>query len=383
MKQFETLAVNLDKAEFIISLSSKKNSSKAVLTLLSELQDQYAARQKQNRAFYQVSQVILGLYEKKIYASKQLSHRIQIDLHQHELDMNHMTHRRSSLKQDLDEFEAELSETREYAEQRRNKKSKREKQYHQLYHVPLVATQYKKKYVRARDKNSAAENQVSSVREKVEQCSQEITNLSKSVVELQNTRESLVLQSKEINTQLEIDHELVFQVQEANKFLSSFDKHQLATAQLVTTQFMEAVQRNNITEQLVKTFKMALYEYGEAEQVADQRWGSSSLQAEFQCSKCKVVQMGWPKPDKVRTNEVLCDHCYQEHHTSMVFEKKMTGIKDRSSQLLSLPGSSMLSFSSISTTDSSRSSIVTNGSPKPGLKKMMKLFKRNSSSSSN
>lgn len=347
---YEILPVNLDKAELIISLISSKKSSasfKSAQTLLQELEDQFYAREKEIRAFQQVSPVILDTYQKKMFALEQLSHRIKAELHQHELALEHLRHRRGSLTQTLDDHEAELANTRAYAEQRRNKKSKREKQYHQLYHVPLVATQYEKKYVRARDKNSAAEEQVSQVRSKVDACQQELTSITKSLIELQTDRDQLTSQLQDIEAQLKTDQTLVSQVQQGKKFLAATFIPRLKQAHHVT---------QAMTPHTVEHFKAALSAYKEAESqwIQLQVW-----KAEFQCSSCDGVHMGWPKPDKVRTNAILCEPCYQNRHTSMVFEKKM-------SSLLSLTGSSS-------------QSIVESSSPKM-LKNMMNKFKRSSSS---
>lgn len=333
----EKLAVNLDKAEFIISLASQKNGFRSIMLLLREIEDQFITRQKQNKTFYKVSQIIEHGYSKKTHSDKQLIKRIQHELQQQEKDTEHLSQKRTALKQELDAFEAELSGIREYAEQRRNKKSKRERQYHQLYHVPILASQFKKKYVRARDKNSDAEEQVSHMRSKVDACQQEISHISKTITDIQKHREQSVQRCKNIESQLKKDQELVFQLQEGRKFLAGFDQYQFITAQKATTQFIEAVQASYSNNQahkirdpnqnFVKFFKLALFEYGEAEKFADHRWGR--IKVPFSCMKCQVTQVGWPKLDKIKTNEFICDTCFQEHHASMVFEKKMTGIKDQ------------------------------------------------------
>jgi hypothetical protein len=387
----ELSPADINKAEYIISLPNKRNSAfKSMIFLLREIEDQFKTRQKKNRVFYQVADVVTERYKKKVYANQQLVQNITLDLQDIEHDIHHLNNRSVTLKQELQGHEDELNDIRDYAEQRRNKKSKRERQYHQLYHVPLVANQYKKKYVRARDKNSDAEEKVSEVRAVVDTCQQAIADIARSIGDCHKRREQLALQKQDLEKQTKDTEDLVFNLQEGRKFWSSFDQYQSITASKATTTFIETIQKhaNAINSRLmdpnndfVKIFRMAMFEYGEAVNYAEERWGQ--LQVEFDCAKCKQSHQGWPKADKVRTHDLLCEACYQENRTNMIWEKKISGVKDRSQQLLSLPGGSMLSFSS----ESSTTSIDSNSPSKkkrPGFKKMIQMLKggnRNSSSS--
>lgn len=378
--------VNLEQAEFILSLSSKKNGAfKSMMHLLRQIESQIEARRKQNTQFYQVVRVVDERYRRKMYANQQLIQRIHSEITYIVHDMDQLTCRRTALKEELDAHEQELADIRDYAEQRRNKKSKRERQYHQLYHVPLVAAQYKKKYMRARDKNSDAEEKVSEIRAVVDSCQRAIGELSKSLGDCQRKKEQLALNQQDVENQTKETQDLMTSLQEGCKFWQGFDQHQSITAQKAVTHFIESLQRSSAnsttlrqsvdpSNDIVKLFRMALYEYGEAEKYADQRWGH--LHVEFDCAKCQVSQVGWPKPDKVRPNNLLCAACYQEYRTSMILEKKMTGV---SQQLLNLPGGSMLSFSSQSTLNStaSASDDTSTKSNKPGFKKMFNMLKGN------
>lgn len=378
--------VNLEQAEFIISLSSKKNGAfKSMMHLLRQMESQIQTRRKQNNHFYQVVHAVDERYRRKIYTNQQLAQRIHSEITYIVHDMDQLTCRRTSLKEELDTHEQDLNDIRDYAELRRNKKSKRERQYHQLYHVPLVAAQYKKKYVRARDKNSDAEEKVSEIRAVVDSCQRAISELSKSLGDCQRKREQLTLNQQDVQNQSKEAQELMITLQDGCKFWQGFDQHQSITAQKAITHFIESLQRNSTNNSalrqsmdpnndIVKLFKMALYEYGEAERYADKRWGN--LNVEFDCAKCQVSQIGWPKPDKVRPNNLLCAACYQEYRTSMIWEKKMTGV---SQQLLNLPGGSMLSFSSQSTLNSTTSSNddTSTKNNKPGFKKMFQMLKGN------
>jgi hypothetical protein len=395
-QQQQHTPVNIDKAEYVISLASKKNGAfKSMMHYLREVEDQLQSRHKKNKLFYQVVNAVEDCYKRKIYANKQLIDRIYSEIDYIGHDMNRLTSRRAALKQELEEHEDELNDIREYAEQRRNKKSKRERQYHQLYKIPIVATQYKKKYVRARDKNSDAEEKMSEVRATVDSCQRAIGELSKSLGDCQKKREELIAQQQDLEVQRKEDEELIFNLHEGCKFWSGFDQHQSDTAAKATNTFIETIQRHSKNHNtyhkimdpnidFVKIFKMALYEYGEGEKYAESRWGQ--LQVEFGCAKCRTSHLGWPTPDKVRPIDLLCDTCYKENRTSMIWEKKMKMGMDRSSQLLSLPGGSTLSFSSQSTA-TSNTSTSSGGSNKSGFKKMFQMLKvgnkRKSNSSRN
>lgn len=389
--------VNLDKAEFIVSLGTRKNGAfKSMMYVLREVEDQIYQRHKKNKSFYQVVSNIETRYKKEIYACRQRIDHIHSELHYISQDIRHLTHKRSSLKEELDVHEEELNGIRDYAEQRRNKKSKRERQYHQLYNIPIVNNQFKKKYVRARDKNSDAEEKVSEVRATVDACQRAIGEMSKSIVDCQKKQEQLLKEQEEAEQEKKEGEELIFHLQEGVKFWQGFDQYQADTASKATTTFIETIQKhaknNNSFHKLmdpnndvVKLLKMALYEYGEAEKYAHARWGR--LQVNYDCAKCKVSQYGWPMPDKVRTLDLLCESCYKENRRAMIWEKKMKMGMDRSQQLLSLPGGSTLSFSSSTTVASTTSSNSSNStSKKPGFKKMMQMFKNGNkrrSSSSN
>ncbi|KAI8645501.1 hypothetical protein BD408DRAFT_411539 [Parasitella parasitica] len=298
--------------------------------------------------------------------------------------MDQLACRRTSLKEELETHEEKLAEVRDYAEQRRNKKSKRESQYHQLYHIPLIAAQYKKKYVRARDKNSDAEERVSEIRAVVDSSQRAVSELSKSIGDCQKKKDQLTLNKQDVENQTKEIQELMASLHDGYKFWQSFDQHQSVTALKAVGHFIESLQKNSANgsalrgsmdpnNDIVKLFKLALYEYGEAEKYADGRW--ADLNVEFDCAKCRVTQVGWPKPDKVRPNDLLCSTCYQEFRTTMIWEKKISGV---SQQLLNLPGGSMLSFSSQSSLASSCSN--SDGSPKankPGFKKVMQMLKGN------
>ncbi|KAI8981113.1 hypothetical protein BDB01DRAFT_701718, partial [Pilobolus umbonatus] len=184
---------------------------------------------------------------------------------------------------------------RDYAEQRRDKKSKREKQYHQLYHVPIVATQLKKKYVRARDKNLDAEEKVSEARATVDSLQKTIGETSKRLGESMNKKDGWKKQYEEMDNELKSWQSVHRRLEDGDKYWSQFNINQLAQAMQSVEVFITTIQKHSKSNQqlknmmnpnndFIKIFKMSLLEYGDAEEYAESKWGD--LQVEYECANC-------------------------------------------------------------------------------------------------
>ncbi|KAG1322517.1 hypothetical protein G6F62_010200 [Rhizopus arrhizus] len=297
--------VNLDTAELVISLASKKhNTFKLMMNALHKIKENIENRRKKNLNFYQTSTLVEGIYNKEIYSHRQLSSSIHGEIKYIENDIYQLSKQQEILKQELNMHKEEMNIIREYAEYRKNKKTKREKQYHDFYHVPILAAQYKKKYIRALDKNSDAEEQVTKVRSTVDSCQLVIIETAKAINESQKMVESLIIQKQDAENKVKQAEEMINELHEGQKFWSGFDNSQLPTALKATQALIEVIQRHekksntNITQavnnenEFVKSFKLALYQYAEAENYAESRWGNS--QVEFSCARCKTNQK--PKP---------------------------------------------------------------------------------------
>ncbi|KAI8881552.1 hypothetical protein K501DRAFT_334637 [Backusella circina FSU 941] len=390
----ESYSVDLERAEYILSLGDKKlgGSSKSVLLHLRELVEHVEARQKHDAVYYQAVEVVKKQYTGKIHLQKQAINQMLAEINYIDMDVARLQTQRAALEEELAENEQELNGTRDYAEQRRDKKSKRERQYHKLYHVPLVAAQFKKKYIRARDKNADAEEKVSEVREMVDACQEAIAEVAKTMVESHKKVETLKADSQNLEVQISESENLMQELEQATHFWKNFDNHHCPkTLDSANTLIELILQKPKGSGSLavvldfhntwIKEFKMACLDYGEGEIYAEKRWGQIAV--EFTCSKCQVSQVGWPTPDKVRSYDLLCRQCYVDHRSSMIWEKKVNRFSEklgfeRNQQLLSLPGDSASSLSTISTT-------LSTSSNKSGFKKMfnnMVKTKRSSSSSS-
>jgi hypothetical protein len=387
----ESYSVDLERAEHILSLGDKKlgGSSKSVLLHLRELVEHVEARQKHNAVYYQTVDVVTKQYTGKIHLQKQAINQMLAEINYIDMDIARLQTQRAALQEELTENEQELNGTRDYAEQRRDKKSKRERQYHKLYHVPLVAAQYKKKYIRARDKNADAEEKVSEVREMVDACQDAIGEVSKTIVESQKKIEALKAESKQLEADIAESDNMMQELEQASNFWNNFDSHHCPKTWDATNKLIELILQKpkgsgslavvlDFHNAWIKEFKMACLDYGEGEIYADKRW--AHIAVEFTCSKCQVDQVGWPTPDKVRSYDLLCRQCYVDHRSSMIWEKKVNRFSEklgfeRNQQLLSLPGGSASSLSTVSTA-------LSTSSNKSGFKKMFNMVKTKRSSSS-
>ncbi|KAG1045063.1 hypothetical protein G6F43_011353 [Rhizopus delemar] len=380
--------VNLETAELVISSASKKhNTSKLMMNALHKIKENIENRRKKNLKFYQTSTLVEGIYNKEIYSHRQLSSSIHGEIKYIENDIYQLSKQQEILKQELNMHKEEMSIIREYAEYRKNKKTKREKQYHDFYHVPILAAQYKKKYIRALDKNSDAEEQVSKVRSTVDSCQLVIIETAKAINESQKMVESLIIQKQDAENKVKQAEEMINELHEGQKFWSGFDNSQLPTALKATQALIEVIQKHerksntniaqavNNENEFVKLFKLALYQYAEAENFAESRWGNS--QVEFSCAKCKNNQVGWPNLDSIRTSDLLCDSCYKETQTSMVLEKKINGMigTENNKHIQILKEGSSFSLSSVASSSSNSSN-----RNKAGLKKMFQIIKNNKQS---
>ncbi|KAG1509270.1 hypothetical protein G6F52_011176 [Rhizopus delemar] len=358
-----------------------------MMNALHKIKENIENRRKKNLKFYQASTLVEGIYNKEIYSHRQLSSSIHGEIKYIENDIYQLSKQQEILKQELNMHKEEMSIIREYAEYRKNKKTKREKQYHDFYHVPILAAQYKKKYIRALDKNSDAEEQVSKVRSTVDSCQLVIIETAKAINESQKMVESLIIQKQDAENKVKQAEEMINELHEGQKFWSGFDNSQLPTALKATQALIEVIQKHerksntniaqavNNENEFVKLFKLALYQYAEAENYAESRWGNS--QVEFNCAKCKNNQVGWPNLDSIRTSDLLCDSCYKETQTSMVLEKKINGMigTENNKHIQILKEGSSFSLSSVASSSSNSSN-----RNKTGLKKMFQIIKNNKQS---
>ncbi|KAI8991453.1 hypothetical protein BDF20DRAFT_844741 [Mycotypha africana] len=351
------------------------NPSKYVIHLLHEIQNQCGIRRKKNREFFQIAHIVQEKSSKQLHATEQLIRRLEDDKTCLKADIIQLNSRKTSLLSELAKFEDELNQIRIYAEQRRNKKSKRERQYHQFYNVPLISDQYKKKYLRARDKNLDAEERVSELRTTVDSCQMAVNEVAKAISDVQKNQEQITAKQDDLHSENIHTRQLLQDLQEADRFWRDFDEYQISSVEEHTAQLIEIAQRSSLImsgsnlSNFLSQYKSILFNYENEEAYGDKHW--QNLRIDYECTKCRQMLHDWPRLDKVDKTHFLCNACYQQHRQSMIWERKMKDMKGKSQQLMSLPSSSMVSVSSFSSTNTRESK--SNG--KNAFKDIFKKFK--------
>ncbi|KAI9477160.1 hypothetical protein BDB00DRAFT_734056, partial [Zychaea mexicana] len=265
--------------------------------------------------------------------------------------LNHQVARlrqqRSESEQRLAGFERQLQGIRDYAQQRRTKKTKREKQYNHFYFVPVLSNQYHKKYVRAHDKNALAEEQVVQIREQIEACQEAVRQAAHQLGRKQQEHDAQMEQRHAVHGQVAEADQCLNYLHQGQQFWDHFEQYQAAVVLESCDRLIERFRSNSgdqIQQPLLFSrrrsssstaasphreeerdwtviFRTVCKEYGEREAFGAEKW--DHVEVDFDCARCKQSLVGWPTPDKVHTSDLLCAVCYQETRTSMIMEKKM------------------------------------------------------------
>jgi chromosome segregation ATPase len=328
--QESTSLVNIERADSILSIGEKCSNTRTIIIELKNLADDIKARQKKNTVLYETITLIQPMYTSKMRLMEQNMRNIKANAkHIAQVEITHLQQKSKSLEKKVPVYESNLTNSREYAEQRRDKKAKRESQYHRLYYVPILSQEFKKKYIRARDKHSIAEEKLCETREVIDNCQKDMSATAKSITEANTKVKDLSGDYNTIKEKLLASDQTLVDLHEQHAYWKSFDNNQSILA-LKAIEGVVSILENHksklsaaldINQDYIKTFRMRCYEYGQAEQQGNNRWKQRSI--DFTCSKCKVDQKGWPIPDKVYSSSLLCSQCYTETRTSMIVEKKV------------------------------------------------------------
>ncbi|KAI8147882.1 hypothetical protein BJV82DRAFT_593759 [Fennellomyces sp. T-0311] len=338
-------AVNKNKADEVLRLlsSNEPTARRQALHALKDIQQNVRARQKRIRTYALTVHAL-----ERQYALWQQSARTQLgQLDTTVADLNHQVARlrqqRSETEQRLTKFERELQGIREYAQQRRTKKTKREKQYNHFYFVPVLSSQYHKKYVRAHDKNALAEEQVVQLRQSIEECQQAVRQAANLLSRKQQEHDSQLEQRQAVHHQVAEADQCLNYLHQGQQFWDHFDQYQAAVLIDSCDRLIERFRSNSGDQQLFARrrstvlqdgdrdytviFKSICSEYGEREAYGAQKW--DNVEVDFDCARCRQSLVGWPTPDKVHASDLLCAACYQETRTSMIMEKKMNAFSGK------------------------------------------------------
>ncbi|KAI8636576.1 hypothetical protein BD408DRAFT_320604, partial [Parasitella parasitica] len=215
-------------------------------------------------------------------------------------------------------LEHELQFARSIAEKCREKKIRSEQQYHAVVSVPLLSLQSKKRYLKARDSNAEAEQQVSEKREALEKCRAHLKLMSRTVSAQYSEQDQLCTQRRgSVDTIMTSTQQLAY-LKQGCEFWTGFDSYQ-AQVVLESAIYLSDLENQpskkktsnsflDVHHVWTKTFKLACFEYGDRELYGDTRWNPNVLEITFDCDMCQTSQTGWPRV--VRDHELACELCY-------------------------------------------------------------------------
>ncbi|KAI8070769.1 hypothetical protein BC940DRAFT_345375 [Gongronella butleri] len=329
-------------------------------------------RQKQLRVFFLTVDALQVYYGRVRHSLAQLVSRLEDEMDDQAYQDKVRRRDQRQAEERLTVLEQELQDLRAYAEQRRDKKARRERQYHDMYRLPVISAQYKKKYMRARDKNSQVEQDLSEVHDAIETLRHLIRESQQDWRHAQQRMDALEVERRSTVDQLQAQQLLLKQLQQAQGYWCQFDTRHLqpclewlnerlrsssmpvgpkspmaspsvasyaspsrpmASAASFRTFSSPSIlsssssrSSNDLHDAQWTSLRLMAVAYEQAEQHGLETWpevihGRDDVQ--FDCSMCMDTCHGWPCIDKVYTTRLLCHECYQSTRTSMIIEKKV------------------------------------------------------------
>ncbi|KAI9278622.1 hypothetical protein BDA99DRAFT_424105, partial [Phascolomyces articulosus] len=217
----------------------------------------------------------------------------------------------------IQRYEHDLPLLQQYAHNRHQKRAKRQRQYDVLYWIPFISSQYKLKYMRARDKFAKAEHQVAQIRHAMASCHQTWRRLTTSLTHTRDQHEQSREHWNEIEKQWQQLDNSLQKLDEGRQFWYDFEKYQtfmvmesmqyLIQQEHQSTRNKKSVDEAMMMDAWIKTFKMACFEYDECFQHGQERW--FTIQVEFDCALCNNVCCEWPCLDTI--HGLLCHTCQE------------------------------------------------------------------------
>ncbi|CAO3625697.1 unnamed protein product [Mucor hiemalis] len=341
------MTVNIEKAEEIVDLSLVANSKKNVCAqkkLLHQVIEEVQEKRKRIKEF----QLTVNIISKQYYRKKQSLEQLIHQLNHRGQSLDEGLAKIESQKKELEirqvHIEQDLQSMRVTAEKSREKKMRCERQYSSVISVPILSAQSKKKYIKARDEYSEAEQQVSEIRQALDKCRGHLKLISKTVTAQHSEQDQLCNQRRgSVDTIMSSTQQLEYLTQ-GRDFWVGFDIYQAkvvleSAIYLVETEGSPANKKKlaekelDINQVWQKTFKLACFEYGDREVYGDTRWSMTSLEINFDCDMCQTSQMGWPKV--VKESELACELCYStipqqetRKHSITIIEPSLKSLKE-------------------------------------------------------
>ncbi|KAJ2956109.1 hypothetical protein NQZ79_g7996 [Umbelopsis isabellina] len=294
---------------------------------LRDTQQQIIAKQKQCRIFNLVYDNVKVNNNKILYAQTQLLRRIRAEEMENARQAETLQGSRKHIELELNLLEDNLTSARQHAQLRRDKRNKRESQYNSAYNLPVMSNYWEKKYLRARDKNATAEQAVCDMRDRYEQCREELHNMGRELGKIQSASADLQQQKEEAEATAAKIQALTQKLSQANNYWTHFAQGPCQELTSAISDFIVLLERQKDGHDIQATFYHLINSnnvYLEECHYGDTSFGDIEL--DYVCSRCEESQHGWPLVDKVRTQDLLCPMCYKETRMSMVVEKKVNAL---------------------------------------------------------
>ncbi|KAG1096048.1 hypothetical protein G6F42_018438 [Rhizopus arrhizus] len=190
------MIVNIEKAEEIVSYGGVKKHLIIQKKLLHQVIDQVQHRRRMIHDYLTTVDIISQQYNRRKNSLEQLIHHLNDRGHALDQGLQKISHQQKELQRKQIHLEQDLQLARALAEKSREKKIRCEQHYHAVVSVPLLSAQSKKRYLKARDSNAEAEQQVSEKREALEKCRAHLKLMSKTVSAQYNEQDQLCTQRR-------------------------------------------------------------------------------------------------------------------------------------------------------------------------------------------
>ncbi|KAG1473509.1 hypothetical protein G6F56_000911 [Rhizopus delemar] len=302
-----TIKIDIECAEQIVD--GKKVKQKQCLR---QIIDQVQKRRQSIQTYLNTVAIIEKQFERKHEYLQRCIDQL-IDREQSlQQELIFLNEQQVDLKKRKGEIEQSLVFVRQEAERHREKKLKCEQRYARVSYVPILATQSKKKYLKARNKDWQTEQQLSDMRGALDLCTENIRTASKKASRSYLEQGTISTQRRASVEKIKSASEQLNYLKEGIEFWSGFDIYQ---AQVVSEAANYLLKNNrykasrkltvDVDQVWIKTFKLACLEYGDCEAYGDKHWDINTLKVDFDCFLCKMSLMGWPR---VTDNEELVSH---------------------------------------------------------------------------
>lgn len=309
------MLVNIDKAQEIVGYSVTKKKTGIQKRLLQQVIHQVEQRRAMIQDYILTVNRISIQYEERQKSLEQFIH--QLDDREQLLNQGllKIETQQKELERRQVQVEQELQSIRLTAEIYLERKKKREHEYSLVSSVPILSAQSKKRYIKARNKYSDAEQQVSESRQALENCRDHLRLISKTVSAQYSEQDQVNHQRRGSEDILLSSTQQLDYLKKGSDFWSDFDSYQAQVVLESALYLSEKINCHTPNHQLLdmdqiwqKTFLLACFEYGDGELYGLEKWDIDTLQIEFKCEMCQTFQTGWPKV--AYETDLVCQLCY-------------------------------------------------------------------------